>query len=203
MRKKYVALGLLLTPLLALSQISNKTYIGISSDSLVAMHYLEFIDDSSLYLKSIPDYPNHSFSIASTHANRPLNIPFHYIKDGGKLLLRSKCTLYPDERKYMGEKIGFSDSVILQIDGKALLNRQGRIAYMQKQDYENSPLMQVFLEGKIYSFKKPSSKSRALKKKVGKMDLSLYSLVLYKGLEAFEHHGYDAISGIIECKKKE
>lgn len=201
-KKKYLALSLLLVPFLAFSQYSNKTYIGVPSDSTAVLHYLEFIDDSSLHLKSIADYPTHSFPLAFPSKRRPVHIVFHYTRDGESIKLRSKYILYPDERQYLAEKIGFSDSVILQINGKALINQQGGTAYMFKKDYKNSPLIKLFIEGKIYRFKKLSSKSRALKKKVDSMDLNLYSLVLYKGLEAFELHGYHAISGIIECRKK-
>jgi hypothetical protein len=194
------------------SQVVDKVYFAVPSDSLYGAYNLTFKNDSIVEISSIP-----------RHMSRQFRMIFTYQKNNHEILIRPN--LFPqtdsiDIANYKSRQ--FLHSYILKIDKQCLIDEENKIIYIlglkggatkiSKKGY----ILTWFIDGKRYRqnvgttdgyglIKRKPKKNRKLQKKLNNLQEHVsdeYYMNFYKGFEAYKRFGLKYIFGVIELTKK-
>lgn len=189
------------------SQELDKIYFGIVSDSISRNHYLEFKNDSIVELISV-----------LRHMQPQSRISFLYSKENGIITIKSNGL---NEQKI--EEINqygfsqFSNNIQLEIDNKALIDKENKVVYVYLDDFKKEHYTTYIINGEEFKqenlitnsyglVEREMKMNRKLKRKLKtiKSDLEKekYSIIVYRGLDAYLKFGYDKVMGVIELNRK-
>lgn len=183
----------------------NKVYYGVSSDSLHHGHELEFVNDTTLEIRTFP-----------RHMSQQFKLIFNYRRINNTLELYKKDISTRDSIALINNKFSqYCDHTVLIIDGKALTDESNGIVFVLYKDFKKKYDLIYLVDGEIYKQETglpdsygliniKSKENKALKKRMTsiKNDLNNYDLKIYRGLEAYKKFGYESVFGVIELKRR-
>jgi hypothetical protein len=187
------------------SQKLNKIYHGISSDSLLNDHQLEFKNDSLLEISTFP-----------RHMSQQFKMTFEYKWTDGILATQRTERNASDSLSLIGN--GFEQFILpvqLTMDKKALIDEKNDIIYVVSKDFEKNGKLTYIVDEKTYQLdfgltnsygllEKSPRDNKKLSKKMDsiKDDLNQYDIEVYKGLSAYRKYGYESVFGVVVISKK-
>ena len=188
------------------AQKLNSIYYGVSSDSLHITHQLEFKNNSTLEISTLP-----------RHMSRQFKMTFNYKRVGETIKIISDNIITQDSIALIKNGLSqFLNKPVFIINGKALTDRSSKTVYVLYTDFQRNYYLTYLIDGKSYKqetgglsdayglIKYYPKDNKALQRKLTsiKDDLDNYTIHVYKGLDAYDKFGYDSVFGVIELKHK-
>ena len=181
-------------------------YYGISSDSSLSGHQLEFKSDTSLEISTFP-----------RHMSRQFTMTFHYKKSGKTIEIFNPNISKQDSFALTNNGFKqFLTKVIFTVDGKAIIDKSNSLIYVVYNDFKRKYYLTYLIDNKIYKqetglsdaygiIKNNPKDNKVLQDKLASLkdNLKNYDLKVYKGLEAYNKFGYKSVFGVIELKRRQ
>ncbi|WP_405377966.1 hypothetical protein [Nonlabens sp. Asnod3-A02] len=204
--KKILLLFIIVSiPSFVFSQVYNKTYYGVVSDSLFKRHMITFKNDSIVELSSIPCH----FIFNDSKKNIKSTFNYHKRNDSISIL---KNDLDKDEIKKINE-LGYSqflNNLTLNIDKKAIVDNKNQVVYVLLSDFPETYNSTFIIDQEIFIIKNGTSNLYGMISSLTesndqlevKFDAAIKDVIDGKktlnsinGIEAFYKYGYNYVLG--------